>query len=366
MSDRLLVSTRKGLFALARANGAWRIEREAFLGHNVTLALADAREGSWYAALNLGHFGVKLHRSTDQGESWTEVAVPAYGPDDTVTPGDGKPAQPAALSLLWALEAGGPNEPGRLWAGTIPGGLFRSDDHGTSWHLVRSLWARPERAQWFGGGYDFPGIHSICVDPRDPRRMRLALSSGGVWQTEDGAGTWDVTSTGMYAEYMPPERREDPNIQDVHRMVQCAGAPEHFWVQHHNGVFRSRDGARTWHDVPDVRPSVFGFAVGVHPRQPDTAWFVPAVKDECRVPVDARFVVSRTRDGGRTFEALHHGLPADASYDLVYRHGLAVDGTGDRVAIGSTTGGLWTTDDGGDRWHALAARLPPIHAITFA
>jgi photosystem II stability/assembly factor-like uncharacterized protein len=362
----MLVSTRKGLFALARRNGAWHAERDAFLGHNVTLALADARDGSWYAALNLGHFGVKLHRSTDEGRSWTEIAVPAYGPDDTVVPGDGKPAQPAALSLLWSLETGGANEPGRLWAGTIPGGLFRSDDHGASWHLVRSLWARPERAQWFGGGYDFPGIHSICVDPRDPRSVRLAISSGGVWQTDDGGETWDVTSSGMYAAYMPPERREDPNIQDAHRMVQCAGAPDHLWVQHHNAVFRSRDGARTWQDVPDVQPSVFGFAVGVHPRDPDTAWLVPAVKDECRVPVDARFVVARTRDGGRSFGVLRNGLPADPAYDLVYRHGMAVDESGDRVAIGSTTGGLWTTDDQGDRWHALATRLPPIHALTFA
>ena len=149
-------------------------------------------------------------------------------------------------------------------------------------------------------------------------------------------------------------------------MVQCAGAPEHFWVQHHNGVFRSRDGARTWADVPDAKPSVFGFAVGVHPREPDTAWFVPAVKDECRVPVDARFVVSRTRDGGRTFEALHDGLPTGASYDLVYRHGLAVAPDGNGLAIGSTTGGLWTSGDQGDHWRALPARLPPVHALTFA
>ena len=366
MSDRLLVSTRKGLFVLERGAGAWRIARKAFLGDNVTLALADPRDGSWYAALNLGHFGTKLQRSADQGRTWKELAVPAYSAGHMVATGDGKPQAAATLQLLWALEAGAATEPGRLWAGTIPGGLFRSDDHGASWQLVEALWNRPERANWSGGGYDHPGIHSICVDPRDPRVLRVAVSTGGVWCSRDAGASWDITARGMYATYMPPERREDPTVQDVHRMVQCAGAPEHLWAQHHNAVFRSTDGGGLWQDVPNVPPSVFGFAVAVHPRDPQTAWFVPAVKDECRVPVDGRLVVARTRDGARSFETLRQGLPQEGAYDLVYRHGLAVDDSGERLAIGSTTGGLWLGEDQGEHWQAPPCRLPPIHALTFA
>jgi hypothetical protein len=365
MSDRLLVSTRKGLFVLQREGEAWRIAREAFLGDNVAVTLADPRDGSWYAALDLGHFGGKLHRSRDQGRSWEEIAVPAYGGGDQVVTGDGKPPQPATLRLIWSLEAGGATEPGRLWAGTIPGGLFRSDDHGQSWQLVRSLWDRPERSEWFGGGYDQPGIHSICVDPRDSRCLRIAISSGGVWRSDDAGETWKQTADGMFAAYWPGERARDPNIQDVHRLVQCRDAPDSFWAQHHNAVFRSTQGGGHWEDVANVPPSVFGFAVAVHPRRPETAWFVPAVKDERRFPVDARLVVARTRDGGASFETLGEGLPQVPAYDLVYRHGLAVDASGDRLAFGSTTGGLWTSDDQGDHWQALAARLPPIHAVSF-
>jgi hypothetical protein len=365
MSDRLLVSTRKGLFSIRQRSGAWAVEAHWFLGDNVTLALIDRRDGRWYAALNLGHFGVKLRRSSDQGRSWQELPVPAYGADDTVSTGDGKPPQPAALSLLWALDTGGPGEAGRLWAGTLPGGLFRSDDAGESWSLVRSLWDRPERAQWFGGGYDAPGIHSICVDPRNPRVLRLAISCGGVWQSDDAGESWAQTAHGMFATFMPPERRNDPNIQDVHRMVQCQGAPDRLWAQHHNGVFASVDGARSWQEVPDVKPSVFGFAVAVHPRDPDIAWFVPAIKDECRVPVDGRLVIARTRDGGRSFDLLRDGLPQEPAYDLVYRHGLAIDASGERLAFGSTTGGMWISEDQGERWRAVEARLPPIHAVMF-
>lgn len=366
MSERLLASTRKGLFVLVPRRDGWSVERSAFLGDNVSLALVDARDGRWYAALNLGHFGVKLHRSQDRGRNWNEIAVPAYAEGQTVATGDGKPPAPAKLQLLWSLEHGGADEPGRLWAGTIPGGLFRSDDHGESWQLVQSLWNRPERSNWFGGGYDSPGIHSICVDPRDARSLRIAVSCGGVWHSADGGDSWNVTTAGMFATYMPPDRREDPAIQDPHRLVQCRAAPDHLWVQHHNGVFRSTDAGGRWHEVANVPPSVFGFAVAVHPRDPHTAWFVPAVKDECRVPVDGRLVVARTRDGGATFQTLAAGLPQRDAYDLVYRHGLAIDSGGERLAFGSTSGGLWTSDDQGERWQAAEARLPPVHAVVFA
>lgn len=366
MSDLLLVSTRKGLFPVHRNALGWHIGEPHFLGDNVTLALVDRRDGAWYAALNLGHFGVKLRRSDDAGATWQEIAVPAYGPGDTVATGDGKPPQPARLSLLWSLESGGSDQPGRLWAGTNPGGLFRSDDRGDSWQLLRSLWDRPERGRWFGGGYDAPGIHSICVDPRDSGVLRIAISCGGVWTTRDGGTTWTNTSRGMYAEFMPPEGRFDPDIQDPHRMVQCAGAGDVLWVQHHNGVFRSIDGAGAWTEVVDVPPSKFGFAVAVHPRDPDIAWLVPAIKDERRVPVDGQLVVTRTRDGGRSFEVLRRGLPQQHAYDLVYRHGLDVDASGDRLAFGSTTGGLWLSEDQGDNWQTLGTSLPPIHAVRFA
>lgn len=361
MADQLLVSTRKGLFGFARGPAGWAVRRTAFLGENVTLT--HAGPAGWLAALNLGHFGAKLRHSGDEGETWEERAVPAYPEGETIATGDGKPPAPANLKMIWALAEAGPN---RLWAGTLPGGLFRSDDGARSWQLVRSLWDRPERAAWFGGGADVPGIHSICIDPRDARVLRLAVSCGGVWLSEDDGQGWRLVGEGLVAAYMPPEQRGNPAVQDPHLMVQCPAAPDHLWVQHHNGVFRSRDGGLNWSELPDVPPSVFGFAVAVHPREPDTAWFVPAVKDETRIPVDGKLVVTRTRDGGRTFDVLRAGLPQQHAYDLVYRHALAIDASGDRLAFGSTTGGLWLTEDQGDTWQALPARLPPVHAVCFA
>jgi hypothetical protein len=368
MSNRCHVATRKGLFTLDRGASGWCITRASFLGDNCTLVMHDPRTGDLIATLNHGHFGIKMHRSRDGGATWTEIATPKYPekPVDYVpkVPVEGKPAD-WSLKLVWSMAPGGPNEPGVVWCGTLPGGLFRSEDGGDSWELNRQLWDDPLREQWFGGGADHPGIHSVCVDPRDPKRVALGISCGGVWGTRDGGNTWQIGGRGMRAEYTPPEKQFEPNIQDPHMVAQCRANPDVLWVQHHNGIFRSNDSGATFAEITDVRPSVFGFAVAVHPADADTAWFIPSVKDEKRYPSEGRVVVNRTHDGGKTFQTLTRGLPQEHAYDLVYRHALDIDETGDRLAFGSTTGSLWMSENAGDSWQTLSSNLPPVYAVRF-
>ena len=364
MSDTLLVSTRKGLFTVTRGARQWAIGTVDFLGDNVSIALADRREGTRYAALDLGHFGVKLHRSTAEG--WEEIAAPAYPPKpEGYEEKDfwGRPLN-WSTARVWALEEGG--DDGSIWCGTMPGGLFRSRDRGTSWEMMRSLWEHPQRKQWMPGGADLPGLHSVCVDPRDSRRVAVGVSTGGIWATEDAGASWTLRGEGMRAEYTAPELAHDPIAQDVHRLVQCSADPRRMWVQHHNGIFVSSDEGRTFTEIKNVEPSVFGFAVAVHPRDPDTAWFVPEIKDEKRIPRGGKLAVTRTRDGGKHFDVLSEGLPQSHAYDVVYRHALALDQSGERLAFGSTTGGLWVSENQGDSWACVSHTLPPIYAVTFA
>ena len=169
---------------------------------------------------------------------------------------------------------------------------------------------------------------------------------------------------GLWAAYMPPERKYEPVVQDPHRLARCRDEPDVLWCQHHNGVFRSLDGGKTWRELT-VPTSSFGYAVAAHPQDPNTAWLVPAEKDERRVPVDGRLVVARTRDGGRHFELLSSGLPEAPAYDLVYRHALDVSDDGEALALGSTTGSLWISEDGGDHFEVVSEHLPPIYAVRF-
>src|SRR5579859_293041 len=147
MASTIFVSTRKGLFEVRRGSKSWSIARVSFLGDSVSLSLFDARDGSLYAALGLGHFGVKMRRSRDRGETWEEIAAPAFpkqpeGESDTLP--DGKP-WPWRVEQIWSLETSAPSV---LHAGTIGGGLFVSRDAGASWSLVRGLWDHPKRKEW--------------------------------------------------------------------------------------------------------------------------------------------------------------------------------------------------------------------------
>lgn len=370
MSGRVLIGTRKGLFTLSRAGRDWKIDDVAFYGDQVPMVLHDRRDGSTYAALQHGHFGSKLHRSDDGGRSWVEVGVPEYPPLPEGAAPEKHPFSgreiPWKLDMIWELRPGGEEEPGALWCGTLPGGLFRSNDRGETWTMMRSLWFREERKQWFGGGFDAAGIHSVVVDPRDSRRVTIGISCGGAWQSTDGGETWNPASKGMFAAYMPPEQAYEENAQDPHIVVACPTAPDAMWTQHHNGIFRTTDGCRTWRRVEPVPVSDFGFACAVHPHAPDTAWFIPAIKDEKRVPVEGRLVVTRTRDGGASFDVLRTGLPQEHAYDIVFRHALAIDDTGETLIFGSTTGNLFATDNGGDTWKGISNHLPPVYCVRFA
>lgn len=348
MRDTLLVSTRKGLFWVLRRSGGWDVDRADFLGDNVTLTMTDPRDGCHYAALDHGHFSIKMHRcdnghlagdcgtrlSTEagrlRGERHVEAARLEHGADLGIGARRGRRA-------------------GRDLVRHAAGGLFKSQDRGTTWQMVRSLWDHPKRKMWMGGGADLPGLHSIIVDPSNSRRVFIAVSTGGIWLTEDGGESWVQRGEGMRADHVPPELTHDPIAQDVHCLVQCPGATRRMWVQHHNGIFVSDDEGRNFREIKEAGPSTFGFPVAVHPREPDTAWFVPGIKDEKRIPKDGRLVVTRTRDGGRSFETLTEGLPQKHAYDVVYRHALALDAAGERLAFGSTTGGLWVSESQGDR-----------------
>ena len=360
----LLVASRKGLFVVRGDASQWTIASHHFAGDPVTSVLADPRDGAWYAALRLGHFGVKLRKSLDQGLNWQEIAAPAF----PAKPADGPwadDATPWSVDLIWSLAAGSATQQGTLWAGCIPAGLFRSEDGGASWRLNTPLWEEPRRRAWFGGGYDHAGIHTILVDPRDQRHVTLAVSCGGVWQTVDNGDSWSLTASGMKADYLPAESAGDENTQDPHRLVQCAAQPDVLWVQHHCGIYRSIDGGQTWQAIAAPAPSGFGFAVACDPHNAQRAWFVPAQADACRIPVDGRMVVTRTDDGGKSFDVFGAGMPQNQAYHLVYRHGMDVTADGQTLAMASTTGGLWVSSSSGETWQSVSRDLPPVAMLQF-
>lgn len=390
MAQRILVGTRKGTFFVERTDGRWAPRLAGHAGMGVNFVAADPNTGTIWAALGHGHWGAKLSRSTDGGATWQDASqikypagaryytVPAPSEDDDP---DAAPApltlKAATLLKLWVIAFG---KPGDVYVGTIPGGLFVSRDGGESFELNRPLWNHDSRGgdlfagdgsgmtHWFGTpaavdtGEFAPGIHSIAVDPRDPERVLVAVSTAGVLETTDGGATWHGRNRGMLNDYLP-----DPEAEwghDAHYIALCPGAPDHVWQQNHSGVFYSADGAATWRRVSEPSQGVhFGFPVAVDDANGETAWLVPGKADSERTTIDGSLFVARTTDGGRSWQQLREGLPQGNAYDVVYRH--ALDARRDCVSFGSTTGNLYVSDDRGDTWQTVANNLPPIYSVRF-
>lgn len=355
----LLLGTRKGLVVYKKTANGWTYQGVHFLGIPVSLVYVDERTATWWACLDHGHWGVKLHRSDDLGKNWEEITAPKYPEGEEI-----KDGVPATTKYLWAMTHAGDDKPRQLWLGTIPAGLFHSSDNGDSFELNRPLWDQPSRKEkWFGGGFDHPGIDSIVVDPRDSDHIFIAISCAGVFESTDAGKSWEVRNKGLIANFLP-----DPHAEvghDPHMLVACQSNPDYLWQQNHCGIFKSEDGAKTWQDVSQKEgPANFGFAMAVNDQDAQQAWVVPAISDEIRVTVNNSLCVCRTDDGGKTWTDFRNGLPQLNSFDIVYRHGLAT--TENSLAFGTTTGNLFLSENYGESWNCINHYLPMIHSVIFA
>ncbi|MCC7072511.1 MAG: hypothetical protein IT383_14375 [Deltaproteobacteria bacterium] len=393
MSDQIILGTKKGTLLLDRKGAAWEPRPIAHPGVSISYAARDPRDGTLWAAMDHAHWGPKLSRSRDDGRTWEDLHQLAYPkgarfiaqtlPSPGEDPGAGSGTieyQDATLMKVWVIAFGNADQPGTLYAGTLPGGLFASRDGGSTWELNRPLWNHPSRGgdlfageatsknQWGGTpaamayGEFVPGIHSVVVDPRDSKHLLIAVSCAGVVETRDGGLSWSGANKGMLNDYLPNPEAEWGH--DPHFITASAGDPDRIWQQNHTGVFVSDDGAKSWQRVSKPERGVhFGFPIATDAKNGKVAWVVPAKSDQERMGIEGGLFVARTDDGGRSWTSFREGLPQANAYDIVYRH--ALDATNGRLCFGSTTGNLYVSDDHGESWRSVGHNFPPIHSVRF-
>jgi len=359
VQPKLLVATSKGLVVLKQENASWKIVAVHFTGLPVSLIYVDERDNTWWAGISHRHWGEKLHYSKDEGITWKEAGIPSYKNYFH------RKDKPATLKRLWVMHHAGADNPGGLWLGTEPGGLFFSSDHGNSWALIESLWNHPSRLddnQWFGAGKDYPFIHSILVDPRDSNCIYIGVSCAGVFKTTDSGQTWHAKNSGLVATYLPNPTAEVGH--DPHRMLFCASYPDILWQQNHCGIFRTEDGAESWINVSgkNAFPS-YGFALSVDEMDPQKAWVIPAQSDEVRLPHGLKLTICKTTTGGKDWVAINNGLPLSYCFDLVLRHAFVKKNA--TLAFGTNNGNLFISDDSGENWETVAQHLATINGLTF-
>lgn len=365
MADVILaVGTRKGLFLARRPVGGraegWEFDGPHFNAQAVYSVAVDMRRGSGPRLLVGGdsaHWGPSVFHSDDLGRTWTEPAAPAVKfPQDTET----------SLERVWQLQPGGADEPEVVWAGTEPGALFRSEDGGSSFSLVRGLWEHPTRKDWVPGGGGL-GLHTILVDPRDSRRVTVAVSTGGAYRTADGGGSWEPCNQGVEAVFLPEGMRFPEYGQCVHKVARDSADPSRLYLQNHWGVYRSDDEGTSWTSIGGSLPSDFGFPVVAHPRRGGVAYVFPLNADSDRVPAGRRCRVHRTQDAGVSWQELGAGLPESAHYGPVLRDAMCTDGADPAgIYFGNRNGEVFASADEGESWRQLAGHLPDVLCVRAA
>ncbi|HEY1435504.1 MAG TPA: exo-alpha-sialidase [Thermoanaerobaculia bacterium] len=355
----LLVGTMKGLFVL-RSDGKrrrWAMTGPFFPGSSVYAAAFDTRAGRHrlWAAPSSMHWGAELAWSDDFGKSWQRPAAPLVRFPE---------ASGSALKNIWQITPGRADQPDTLYCGVEPSALFESRDAGQTWTLNDGLWNHPHRARWQPGGGGLC-LHTVLVDPTREGRLTVASSTGGVYRSDDGGRTWQARNRGVRAEFLPDPHPEFG--QCVHKIAHHAVRPGRLFLQNHWGLYRSDDGGDSWQDVAHGVPSDFGFCMGVHPRDPDTAFIVPLHSDGFRCTPEGKLRVYRTRDAGASWQAMTRGLPQKDALETVVRDGMAVDGFDPAgVYFGTRSGKVYGSPDDGRTWQLLRDGLPPVVCVKTA
>jgi serine/threonine protein kinase/photosystem II stability/assembly factor-like uncharacterized protein len=355
----LLVGTNKGAFFLrsSRKRSRWDVAGPYFHGQGINAMVYDGRNGRhrlWVSANNV-LWGAFLRSSDDFGRIWTNPLEASIR--FPVESG-------ASLRNIWQICLGRNDEPEKLYCGVEPAALFESRDEGESWSLVRGLYDHPHRPRWMPGNGGLI-LHTILPDPCDRGRMYVAVSAGGVYRTENGGTTWQARNNGVRVVFLPEKYPEFG--QCVHKVAFHESRPERLFLQNHWGLYRSDNRGDSWQDIAHGVPSDFGFAMLVHPHDPDCVYIVPVESDEFRCTPEGHLRVYRTRNAGGSWEALSRGLPQKGAYETVLRDALCSDSLDPAgIYFGTRSGKVYGSNDEGKSWKKIVEGFPQILCVKTA
>ena len=363
-SVRVLVGTHKGAFVLSSdaKRETWKVSGPHFAGWEVYhLKGSPADPERIYLSQSSGWFGQVIQRSDDGGVTWSPVdnKFNYSGNPGTHAWYDGTP-HPWEFKRVWHLEPS-LDDPDTVYAGVEDAALFRTRDGGASWEELSGLRGHGTGPRWQPGAGGLC-LHTIILDPSDPKRIFTAISAAGAFRSNDGGESWTPINKGLYSQYLPEPTAEIGHC--VHHVSMHPKRPGVLFMQKHWDVMRSDDAGDSWHEISGNLPSDFGFVVDIHAHDPETIYVVPIKSDSEHVPPDGKLRVYRSRSGGNEWEALTQGLPQENCYVNVLRNAMAVDSL-DQCGIyfGTTGGQVYASSDEGDSWKPIVRDLPAVLSV---
>src|SRR5262245_49171170 len=361
---RVLVGTRKGGFVLTSdgKRARWEVSGPHFAGWEIYhVKGSPADPDRLYASQSSSWFGQVIQRSNDGGRSWEPMGNEFVyeGVPGTHQWYDGTP-HPWEFARVWHLEPS-LTDPDTVYAGVEDAALFRSTDGAKTWQEIPGLRQHGSGAYWQPGAGGMC-LHTILLDPKDPGRITIAISSAGTFRSDDAGKTWQPVNRGLRSEQLPNPTAEVGHC--VHRIAMHPSRPEVLFMQKHWDVMRSDNAGDSWEKVSGNLPTDFGFVIDVHAHEPETIFIVPIKSDSEHYPMDGKLQVFRSRQGGNDWEPLTKGLPQQNCYVNVLRDAMAVD-TLDKCGIyfGTTGGQVYASADAGDNWAPIVSHLPAVVSV---
>jgi photosystem II stability/assembly factor-like uncharacterized protein len=382
---RVLVGTKKGAFVLTSdgKREKWDVDGPYFAGWELYhLKGSPADPNRIYASQCSGWFGQVIQRSNDGGKTWEapggEVkpepgAMPAGGSNKFVydsSPETGKPLtthqfydgtqHPWEFKRVWHLEPS-LTDPDTVYAGIEDAAIFRSTDGGKNWKEMSGLRGHGTGPNWQPGAGGMC-LHTIILDPADPKRIYIAISAAGAFRTDDGGASWKPINKGLYSKYIPNPTAEVGHC--VHHVAMNPKRPGVLFMQKHWDVMRSDDAGDNWTKISGNLPTDFGFVIDIHAHEPETIYVVPITSDGLHFVHEGKLRVYRSRTGGNEWEALTNGLPQSNCYVNVLRDAMAVDSL-DKCGIyfGTSGGQVYASADAGDSWNPIVRDLPAVLSV---
>lgn len=361
---RVLVGTRKGAFILS-ADGKrqdWEVSGPHFGGWEIYhLKGSPVNPERIYVSQSSGWFGQLVQRSDDGGKTWQAVGKDfAYeGEPRTHLWFDGS-TKPWEFKRAWHMEPSLTDADG-VYAGVEDAAFFHSSDGATTWKELPGLRGHGTSAGWHPGAGGLC-LHTILIDPANPKRIYIAISAAGAFRSDDGGESWKPINKGLKSEYIPDPEAEVGHC--VHRLALHPARPSTLFMQKHWDVMRSDNAGDSWHEVSGNLPTDFGFVIDVHAHEPETVYVVPIKSDSEHYPPEGKLRVYRSRTGGNEWEPLTKGLPQSDCYVNVLRDAMAVDKLDEcGVYFGTTGGQVYCSPDGGETWSAIVRDLPPVLSV---
>jgi photosystem II stability/assembly factor-like uncharacterized protein len=338
------LSTSGGVFKTVNGGRDWVPAGRGLEGNAFRLAVDPHSRSTVYAAL----YQLGVFRTVDGGASWRPI-----------NGGLGSLGGIAARAL-----AVDPSTPRTVYVGISPRGVFKSSDAGESW--VQILGSNGEAAASLG-------IMEIVVDPADPATL-YAATSKGIYKTVDGGLRWTSRNEGLdlvddayggaevlalaldgqssrtlYAStpnglFKTSNGGESWNRSGAglpagfHPIAIAAHGTSVYASVYNQGVFRSVDAGSSWFPAHAILGSYVS-DLEIDPRQPATVYSTEGG-------------ITKTTDGGATWRRL------DGSFRSVRTLKVLFDPAVPTRAYAVTDGGVFRSEDSGDRWTLTDFFLP--------